>query len=60
MAELFRAGVIVGLLPAVYLVLRGVTQLIVILWSLRADEAGRAHALKLLRLIGTLPRSRGG
>jgi hypothetical protein len=30
---------------------RYVTQLIIVLWSLRADEAGRKHAIRLLELL---------
>lgn len=39
--------------------LRYVTQLIVVIWSLRADEDGRQHALKLLLVLrGGRPRRR--
>ena len=33
------------------LALRYLTQLIVVVWSLRADEQGRKHALQLLELL---------
>jgi hypothetical protein len=33
------------------LAVRYVTQLIIVLWSLRADEAGRKHAIRLLELL---------
>ena len=33
------------------LALRYLTQLIVVVWSLRADEQGRKHALRLLELL---------
>ena len=45
--EVVQAG---GLVGAV-LVLRQVTQLIVIIWSLRADDAGRKHARQVLELL---------
>jgi hypothetical protein len=39
--------------------LRYITQLIVVVWSLRADEDGRRHALKLLlALRGARPKQR--
>jgi hypothetical protein len=40
------------------LVVRYVTQLIVIVWSLRADEPGRRHAIRLLELLRGTRRER--
>ena len=38
-------------LVATTLAVRYLTQLIIVLWSLRADEAGRKHAIRLLELL---------
>nr|WP_042187167.1 hypothetical protein [Kibdelosporangium sp. MJ126-NF4]CEL17859.1 hypothetical protein [Kibdelosporangium sp. MJ126-NF4]CTQ90917.1 hypothetical protein [Kibdelosporangium sp. MJ126-NF4] len=32
--------------------LRFVAQLVIVIWSLRADEKGRRHAIRLLELLG--------
>ncbi|MGW3994335.1 hypothetical protein [Amycolatopsis sp. NPDC004772] len=45
------SGVVGATAAAAVVVLRYVTQLIVVIWSLRADEAGRKHAVALLRLL---------
>jgi hypothetical protein len=56
-AEFFQVGTIAGLAVLVPLALRSVAQLIVVVWSLRADEVGRKHALAVLRVLGTDRRS---
>jgi hypothetical protein len=39
---------------------RYITQLVVVLWSLRADDKGRQHAIELLTVLrGGHPRRRG-
>jgi len=39
---------------------RYITQLVVVLWSLHADDKGRQHAIKLLAILrGGPPRSGG-
>jgi len=60
---LLQAGTLAGLSGATVLVLRAITQLIIVLWSLRTDDTGRKHALALLRLLRagrTAGRLRGG
>jgi hypothetical protein len=51
MDRLWQAGAVVGACGALTFAMRGVAELMVILWSLRADEAGRKHALALLRIL---------
>jgi predicted lysophospholipase L1 biosynthesis ABC-type transport system permease subunit len=64
MGELLQAGVVAGLSTAVVLVLRAITVLVIVVWSLRTNEAGRKHALALLRVLGAnrsvTGRLRGG
>jgi hypothetical protein len=39
---------------------RYITQLVVVLWSLRADDKGRQHAIELLTILrGGAPRKGG-
>lgn len=45
--------VLVGYVVAAALALRVVTQVVVIIWSLRADEKGRRHAIKLLNQLSS-------
>ncbi|MGH3878172.1 MAG: hypothetical protein ACRDSK_14170 [Actinophytocola sp.] len=52
MGELWLVGVLLG----AALALRNLTELVVIFWSLRADEKGRRHAIRLLEQLG---RGRG-
>lgn len=56
MDELVRFGLIVGTCTVLPVALRAVTQLIIVVWSLRADRAGRAHAIHLLKTIGVPAR----
>jgi hypothetical protein len=51
MGELLRAGSVAGSLGVATFVLRALTQMIIVLWSIRTDEAGRKHALALLRVL---------
>jgi hypothetical protein len=63
MGELLQVGTIAGLSGAAMFALRGITQLVVVVWSLRADDAGRKHAIALLRILGggrIANRFRGG
>lgn len=46
--ELAQAGVITGVVGACVMGLRAITYCVVILWSLKADKAGREHVLRLL------------
>jgi hypothetical protein len=46
-SEVAQAGVVVG----VALALRYALQLVVVVWSLRADEHGREHAIRVLQLL---------
>jgi hypothetical protein len=43
--------VIVSVITASAFALRGVAEFVVIIWSLRADEKGRKHALVLLQQL---------
>ncbi|MFE9751124.1 hypothetical protein ACFYOT_39985 [Saccharothrix saharensis] len=54
--EVMQVGGVVGAVVA----LRYLTQLIVVVWSLRADKEGRQHAIRLLELLrgGRLARRR--
>ena len=38
---------------------RYITQLVVVLWSLRADDQGRQHAIRLLTILRGGPPRRG-
>lgn len=51
MGSWITPGVIAGIVLLISAVVRLTLQIIVVLWSLRADAAGRRHALALLRLI---------
>jgi len=44
--------VLVGVVGVAALALRVVTEIVVIIWSLRADEKGRRHAIRVLELLG--------
>lgn len=44
---------VVTLGGAVVMGLRAATRLVVALWSLRADQSGRRHAVRLLRVLGS-------
>jgi hypothetical protein len=60
---LLHAGLVVGAAGAAVAVLRYVTQLVVVVWSLRADDAGRKHAVAVLRVLNRRDkpgRFRGG
>jgi hypothetical protein len=48
MGSWFTSGVITG---TMVLGVRCGLQVVVVLWSLRADDAGRRHALAILRLL---------
>jgi len=52
----FGEFTLVGVVVGAALALRNVTMLVVTLWSLRADEKGRRHAIRVLEL---LDRKRG-
>lgn len=43
---------LVGVLVSAALALRILTETVVIVWSLRADEKGRRHAIRLLEQLG--------
>ncbi|OKJ97989.1 hypothetical protein AMK34_13730 [Amycolatopsis sp. CB00013] len=48
-----------GVLAVTAFALRYAIQLLIVLWSLRADEAGRTHAIRLLELLrGRRPHHR--
>lgn len=50
--EVVQVGGVVGAVVT----LRYLTQLVVVVWSLRADKEGRQHAIRLLELLrGTRP-----
>jgi hypothetical protein len=52
MWELLRvAGSAVGVACGIGIVIRSLLQLVVVIWSLRADDAGRRHAMAILRLL---------
>ncbi|MGH3758198.1 hypothetical protein [Actinophytocola sp.] len=42
---------LVGVLVSAALALRILTEIVVIIWSLRADKAGREHAIKILQQL---------
>jgi hypothetical protein len=42
---------LVGVLTSAALALRILTEVVVIIWSLRADEKGRRHAIRLVELL---------
>jgi hypothetical protein len=44
---------LVGVLVSAALALRILTEIVVVIWSLRADEAGREHAIEILRQLST-------
>jgi hypothetical protein len=44
--------VLVGVVGVAALALRMVVEVVVIVWSLRADEKGRRHAIRILELLG--------
>lgn len=48
MGSWFTSGVIAG---TMVLGVRSGLQVVVVLWSLRADDAGRRHARAILRLL---------
>jgi hypothetical protein len=48
---LVQFGAMGGLATAVLLGVRLLLVVVISLWSLRADESGRAHALALLRVL---------
>jgi hypothetical protein len=54
------SGVTGAVTAAAVMVLRYITLLIVVVWSLRANAAGRKHAVELLKLLygGERHRSR--
>ncbi|XVV00768.1 hypothetical protein ACQPW3_25475 [Actinosynnema sp. CA-248983] len=57
--EVAQTGVITGSVGVALVALRAITQLVVVVWSLRADEAGRRQALRLLEALRLgFPRSR--
>jgi hypothetical protein len=56
MGELVQVGAYAGLFCGLAVAARATTHLIVVIWSLRADEAGRKHARALLRILN--PRGR--
>lgn len=51
MGSWFTFGVIAGTVVLVSTGVRSLLQGIVVVWSLRADDAGRRHALAILRLL---------
>jgi hypothetical protein len=58
---LVLAGQRTGLFAALLMLLRFVLQAVIAIWSLRADKAGRAHALDLLRTLRfRSEKARGG
>ncbi|CAM4198222.1 hypothetical protein KIPE111705_44705 [Kibdelosporangium persicum] len=56
--EIVQLSGIVGATATAVVVLRYLIQLIVVVWSLRADEAGRRHAIRLLELLRNGRRQR--
>ena len=46
-----QLGVAGGIITAILLVIRYVHLVIISLWSMRADKAGRQHALDLIRAL---------
>jgi hypothetical protein len=62
--EVAQVGTYASVLVLIVVLLRVGVQIFVVMWSLRADDAGRQHALALLRLLSarsflTLKRRRG-
>ncbi|WP_216209766.1 hypothetical protein [Amycolatopsis aidingensis] len=60
-SEVVQTGLVTGIVGSAIVALRAITQFIVVVWSFRADEAGRRHALRLLdalRLRSGSARSR--
>jgi hypothetical protein len=51
MGSWFASGIVAGTMVLVSTGVRAILQGIVVVWSLRADEAGRRHALAILRLL---------
>lgn len=43
---------VVALGGAMVMGLHAATRFVIALWSLRADQSGRAHAVRLLRVLG--------
>jgi acyl-CoA hydrolase len=60
MIGIVQSGEIVAIGTTVTVVTRAALRVVVVLWSLRADEAGRRHARAILRLLGTDLRGRKG
>jgi len=50
--------VLVGVVGVVALVLRVAIMFVVVIWSLRADEKGRRHAIRVLELLDGRRRRR--
>ena len=50
-AELVQVGGVVGLVMAVTRLVAWISQLVVIIWSFRADDRGRRHAIRVLEIL---------
>lgn len=55
MVGLAQCGIIGSITVVILFALRALLFVVISLWSLKADKAGRTHALALLRILKSFP-----